>query len=125
MSSENHILRVTGETAGYVTSPGYPDKYESDEDSVVVVTPQQGRRIDTALLDLDVEARQTVGCYDKLVVQDDMDVSKTYDYCGTLDDLHTGEPTEARQIELLVVKFWSDAVSNLGGFIVKFQGEMD
>lgn len=116
-------LRVSNEVVGYIMSPGYPAKYDTDEDCQVLVTPQEGRRFDTALLDLDVEARRTAGCYDRLVVRDVLDVGKTYNYCGTLVDVHTKEPTVTRQIQRLVVSFLSDGATGGGGFVVKFKGE--
>ena len=61
------VADITGPPAiGYITSPNYPESYDHSALCVVHVTGTDPDSVHTSLMDLDVEARATVGCYDSL-----------------------------------------------------------
>ena len=71
------------------------------------------------LLDLEVEARATRGCYDWLTLSDKDSAATQIDYCGTMKTI--SEPT-VNIYEKLLVKFQPDPMNNFRGFLIKFEG---
>ena len=62
-----NVTDITGPPAiGYISSPNYPEPYNVNLLCVVHVSDTDSDSVQTILLDLDVEARDTVGCYDYL-----------------------------------------------------------
>ena len=69
------------ETSGYIVSPHYPNPYEPKVKCLSEVVPKPGHSIKATLLDLEVEARATRGCYDWLTLSDNDSAATQIDYC--------------------------------------------
>lgn len=108
---------------GYIKSTNYPDNYKENHDCVIKLERRSGFKYDISLLDLDVENRRGVGCYDWLIIQDEENSGKYFNYCGKYGDIHTNEPEKVYQMDNVVITFTSDAMTSRNGFIIKYKGE--
>ena len=119
-----YMIKLGDRSSGYIKSRNYPEKYPKDEDCLVKLSAREGYRYRFTLLDLDVEARKGTGCYDWLVVTDEQDASRHFNYCGELADIHTMEPGQGENLQDLTVSFKSNPMNNMRGYLIKFEGNL-
>ena len=97
-------------------SPNYPMLYNY---SLLLKSHFGNSNMSVRLLDLDVEARATTGCYDWLILSDSERVQHTYDYCGNTESVK--QPLELF-IGNLHTSFRTDGANSFRGFLIKFKG---
>lgn len=103
--------------SGYLTSPNYPNDYPPDLTCVAQISQDSAHGTRTRLLDLDMEARTTVGCYDWLVLRE-RDRPIRVDYCGSMA---TVDNDLEQLFSQLKVAFHPDMITNFRGFLLKYE----
>ena len=106
---------------GYITSPRYPLPYGKGKTCERNIVPPAGFLFHIEVLDVEMEARRTSGCYDFLYIRNPNNPAETTQYCGDMyrfDDGQLGYFLE--EVDLFFV---SDGLPNsFKGFLMYFQG---
>ena len=107
---------------GYITSPGYPDPYNSNSICRSTLSPTDPTAYVTmTLLDLDVHSRSSSGCYDNIVFSDPISLSFYYKYCGDMENADGPMKFNASAVE---VEYRADAFnSGHRGFMFRYKGK--
>lgn len=108
--------------SGLLASPDYPSGYNKAHDcSITVKAPLQTDVIKLRLYDIDMDKRTTKGCYDHLYLNEEGNLAKYFDTCGTLNDL--AEEPDNEYIGELNIQFKTDKHdARNAGFLLYYEG---
>lgn len=110
---------INNQKSGYLISPNYPSVYNQGQKCQTELFRQDNKKISLELLDLEVEARTTTGCYDWLRMMQKDSPAEMYNYCGTMDSI---EDPKHMLFSHAVVEFLPDDMNQYRGFLIKFKG---
>lgn len=105
---------------GLVSSNNYPSQYSHVTCSKTLTPSAPTAYILTKIYDLDLEARTTsVGCYDHLYMEEPLNPSNYFDYCGNL----LNSPYSLKQrFSKLKITFRPDQQTHKKGFLIYYRG---
>ena len=104
---------------GYIVSPNYPEEYDSKLQCASTLETPPSHLTYMWVIDIEVEARRTRGCYDYLVLVDPRNLVK-HRYCGTV--LTISEPLKMSTLNMTLT-FKTDAAHEYRGFLIFFNSK--
>lgn len=98
----------------------YPNYYPISKNCERHLTPSHtDALLQVQLIELDLTARPTQGCYDKLILNELGNPSKYHVYCGTLKT--STEPVSMNYTKLVVTFISDDFTDNRKGFLLYYK----
>ena len=117
-------VEVTGDFPPfYWISPNYPQSYNGGDECEIKVNSASNAMYKVSFLDLEFEPRaeRSPGCYDKVVITNEQTEAYTYEYCGSMTDVKTGEDL-VKVMEHLKMKIITDDQQHMRGMLIKVGG---
>ena len=126
MTACSNITRVNDDFLPfYWSSPNYPLNYNPRDTCTISVNPDSNTTYSVSILDMQLEPRSVgvPGCYDKLRLEDEQQLANTYNYCGNITDVKTGEALTI-DIQHLKMTLVIDGETQMRGMLIKVEGAL-